>query len=171
MMAREQTVDHAQDHPNENAAPVPTTDSSGERPGSAAPPAKAVRIAPNLLHRLTMPDQARDERRDLDAVVHRVLLVGLGCSTVLMFTGVVLGLLRGRSMPVAMIRPELIMSYMAGMRPSGFLTLGLLVLIATPILRVIGSIAAFLYERDWRFAGITALVLMVMAGSMLLGRG
>jgi uncharacterized membrane protein len=57
------------------------------------------------------------------------------------------------------------------LRPSGFLALGLLVLIATPILRVIGSIGAFVYERDWRFAGITTLVLGVLILSLVLGRG
>jgi uncharacterized membrane protein len=49
--------------------------------------------------------------------------------------------------------------------------LGLLVLIATPILRVIGSTLAFLYERDWRYALITFVVLLVVTLSLLLGRG
>ena len=55
------------------------------------------------------------------------------------------------------------------LRPSGFLALGLLVLIATPILRVVGSILAFIYERDWRFAGITFLVLIIVMVSLVLG--
>jgi uncharacterized membrane protein len=51
------------------------------------------------------------------------------------------------------------------------LALGLLVLIATPILRVVGSILAFLYERDWRYAGVTTVVLIVVLISLLLGKG
>ena len=57
------------------------------------------------------------------------------------------------------------------LRPSGFLALGLLMLIATPILRVIGSILVFLYERDWRYAGITCLVLAIVIVSLVLGKG
>jgi uncharacterized membrane protein len=55
-------------------------------------------------------------------------------------------------------------------RPSGFLALGLLVLIATPIVRVVGSIIIFAYERDWRFALITLVVLAIVMLSLLLGR-
>jgi len=47
----------------------------------------------------------------------------------------------------------------------------LLVLIATPILRVAGSIFAFLHERDFLYAGITAFVLLIVLASLLLGKG
>lgn len=60
---------------------------------------------------------------------------------------------------------------MAELRPSGFLAAGLLVLIATPILRVAGSIFAFLHERDFLYAGITAFVLLIVLASLLLGKG
>jgi uncharacterized membrane protein len=56
------------------------------------------------------------------------------------------------------------------LRPSGVLALGLLVLIATPILRVIGSVIAFLYEGDWRYAGITFLVLCIVILSVIFGK-
>ena len=43
--------------------------------------------------------------------------------------------------------------------PAAFLSLGLLVLIATPFVRVAGSIIAFARERDRRYVLITAVVL------------
>jgi len=49
-------------------------------------------------------------------------------------------------------------------------TLGLLVLIATPVMRVAVSIFAFLYERDRRFVVITSLVLAMLLLSFLLGK-
>lgn len=48
-------------------------------------------------------------------------------------------------------------------------TLGLLVLIATPVLRVAVSIFAFIYERDPAFVLITSLVLALLLLSFLLG--
>ena len=53
---------------------------------------------------------------------------------------------------------------------AAFLTLGLLVLIVTPFLRVAGSLVAFALERDRRYVLISAAVLTLMCLSVLLGR-
>lgn len=55
-------------------------------------------------------------------------------------------------------------------RGQAIIVLGLLVLILTPIMRVAISIAAFLEERDWFFAAITAAVLAILLFSFWLGR-
>ncbi|HET6248383.1 MAG TPA: DUF1634 domain-containing protein [Tepidisphaeraceae bacterium] len=47
---------------------------------------------------------------------------------------------------------------------------GLLLLIATPVLRVAVSIFAFVYERDWKFVVITIVVLAVLFCSFILGK-
>lgn len=155
----------AASHPS-NAADVSATAQRG------------VHIAPNLRDLviaapLTTPleSQAAQGRRDLNAVVHGVLIIGLIISTALMLAGVGLALFAQRELPTAV--PEIgdVINRVRALRPSGFLAVGLLVLIATPILRVIGSIGAFVYERDWRFVGITTLVLGVLIVSMVLGRG
>lgn len=52
----------------------------------------------------------------------------------------------------------------------GLIQFGLLVLIATPIARVIFSVFAFCYERDWKYAGFTLIVLALLLYS-LLGHG
>jgi uncharacterized membrane protein len=48
--------------------------------------------------------------------------------------------------------------------------LGLLSLIATPVTRIAVSIVAFASERDWRYVGITSLVLLILLISFLLGK-
>lgn len=111
------------------------------------------------------------ERRDLNEIVHGVLIIGLATSTALMLLGLGLALFYQRDLPTAVPNIGDVLGRVAALRPSGFLALGLLVLIATPILRVVGSIGAFVYERDWRFAAITSLVLAVLAVSLLFGRG
>jgi len=48
---------------------------------------------------------------------------------------------------------------------------GLLLLIATPVLRVAVSVLAFVYQRDRIFVGITTVVLTLLLVSFVLGRG
>ena len=56
------------------------------------------------------------------------------------------------------------------LRPVGIAQLGLLVLLATPVVRVGASVAAFALERDRLYAGITLVVLAVLLGSLFLLR-
>lgn len=136
-----------------------------------------VTVAPNLTDLVagrietTEEEEAVRKRRSLNEVVHGILLFGLGSSTILMVVGLVLDFVRHRGLPNAVPTFGEVFRHIAELRPSGFLTLGLLVLVATPILRVIGSLIAFLYEHDWRYAAITLVVLLVVSLSLLLGQG
>ena len=159
--------------PAPHSSPQPKPSGAGRAPA----PAGGVHVAPNLHELVTAaplatPEdmQTAKERRDLNEVVHGVLIIGLVVSTALMLAGVGLALLDQRDLPTVVPDIGDVVGRVLALRPSGFLALGLLVLIATPILRVIGSIGAFLYERDWRFAGVTTLVLAVLIVSLLLGR-
>jgi uncharacterized membrane protein len=161
---------------------VPSSAAAPHAPGVARPiePTKgaAVHIAPNIRELVTAAPiatpqdvQAAQERRDLNVVVHGVLIIGLAICTALMLIGVGLDLVYQRDLPTSVPDIGEVVSRVLALRPSGLLALGLLVLIATPILRVIGSIGAFLYARDWRFASLTALVLVILLVSLVLGRG
>jgi uncharacterized membrane protein len=44
---------------------------------------------------------------------------------------------------------------------------GLIVLIATPVARVVASVADFTLSRDWVFVTLTSLVLVILFGSLL----
>jgi uncharacterized membrane protein len=55
------------------------------------------------------------------------------------------------------------------LRGQAIVTLGLLLLIATPVMRVAVSIFAFIYQDDWTFTCITALVLLLLLLSFFLG--
>ncbi|GAC1617557.1 MAG: hypothetical protein NVS4B11_06830 [Ktedonobacteraceae bacterium] len=52
------------------------------------------------------------------------------------------------------------------LRPQAVITLGLLLLIATPVIRVAVSIVAFAVEGDRRFVAITTLVLLILLFSL-----
>jgi uncharacterized membrane protein len=51
----------------------------------------------------------------------------------------------------------------------GIVTLGLLVLIATPVLRVAASVVLFVIQKDWTYTLITAVVLTLLLLSLALG--
>jgi uncharacterized membrane protein len=52
------------------------------------------------------------------------------------------------------------------LRGRGLIQFGLLVLIATPVLRVALSLFSFLLQRDRLYTGISAFVLMLLLGSL-----
>src|ERR1700733_3896866 len=53
----------------------------------------------------------------------------------------------------------------------GLIQLGLLVLIATPVARVLFSVVAFLYEKDWTYVAVTIIVLALLCYSLFGGGG
>ena len=58
-----------------------------------------------------------------------------------------------------------IIDVLAGLRagePDSVISLGLLLLIATPIMRVAASVLLFLVQRDYRYVAITLFVLIVL---------
>lgn len=58
-----------------------------------------------------------------------------------------------------------------GLHPQAFIALGLLLLIATPVLRVAVSVVAFAIEHDRLYVVITLLVLAILIASFVLGKG
>jgi len=63
-----------------------------------------------------------------------------------------------------------VFSGVARLDPISVITLGLLLVILTPVTRVAVSIVAFAMEKDWRYVVITAVVLFVLVVSFALGK-
>jgi uncharacterized membrane protein len=55
------------------------------------------------------------------------------------------------------------------LRGQAIIALGLLILIATPVMRVAISIIAFAIQRDYTFVAITCVVLALLCISFLMG--
>lgn len=108
--------------------------------------------------------------RKINALVHWLLIIGLTAAAVCMVTGVVLGIITARGLPDAMVPLSDLVTELLLFNPAAFLSLGLLLLIATPILRVAGSIFGFAIERDWRYTLITLIVLLIVLLSIVLGQ-
>jgi uncharacterized membrane protein len=84
----------------------------------------------------------------LEVLIGRVMRAGILASSLFLASGLVVFLLQpGRGLAL--------------------LTAGVLVLIATPVVRVAVSIVEYVAERDWLFASLTAVVLAELAASVV----
>jgi uncharacterized membrane protein len=107
----------------------------------------------------------------MEAVVGRLLVVGTWLAMALVFAGVVLMLASGidplahRAIPA--FRPSEVPAQLVALRPEGFLSTGIVLVVALPIGRVIVSGLGFLAARDLRMAAISLAVLVVVLISVV----
>jgi uncharacterized membrane protein len=117
------------------------------------------------------PQVREDHRQEmrLNTAISRVLTVGLLAAVALLLVGVILTIARpGVAVPrVTSLRG--IPSELAALHPGGFFELGLLVLLATPFARVLALCVAFARRRWWLFAGISAVVAVLLIVGAVLG--
>jgi uncharacterized membrane protein len=107
----------------------------------------------------------------VERAVHRVLRLGVLVSFALLAAGLLLAGARGQRLSVRVVPLGELPAALVQLESAAYISLGLIVLIATPFVRVAGSLVVFLYERDRRYALVTATVLAVMLMSILVGRG
>jgi uncharacterized membrane protein len=106
----------------------------------------------------------------IERMVNRVLVVGVALAVALMAAGLILGVVDGQGLPSHVVSLAGLPSLLGELDPAAYLSLGLMVLIATPFVRVGGSIVAFAREHDRRYTLITSVVLVVMCLGVALGR-
>jgi len=93
-----------------------------------------------------------DEELDrLERVVGRVLRIGSLTSTSILAAGL-----------LALVVPSF-----APART--IIRVGLFVLLLTPVARVVASVVEYVRDRDWLFASLTFIVLVIVLASMLVG--
>lgn len=111
-----------------------------------------------------------DPQRRLELFLHNLLVGGVILSSALLILGLILAFAGGNGLPDSVPPLPQVIPLALSFDPAGLLALGFLVLIATPILRVAGSVIGFMVERDWRYALITFVVFLIVLGSILAGK-
>jgi uncharacterized membrane protein len=109
--------------------------------------------------------------RDLDQTVARLLTGGTYLSVGLLAAGVVLMAVGGVS-PLEggpAFDPVKLPSDLLALKPSGFLWLGLVVALATPLGRVAASLIGYLAGGERRMSIIAAAILLVVFVGVILG--
>jgi uncharacterized membrane protein len=127
---------------------------------------------PSLRPRGPVP---QDPERDIAIVSSFVLRAGVIVSALLTLGGLVAGLRSRISLhqvrhhALALSVPTIVRQAAHG---QGFALMeaGLLVLVITPVLRVAVSLVLFGRHRDWPFMALTAVVLALVVGSLILLR-
>lgn len=109
-------------------------------------------------------------RADVNKFVSTVLGAGVILSLVTLIYGSVLFLLH----PVHAERPGSVLHILQGVArldPIATINLGLLILLLTPVTRVIAAMIAFIIDKDTKYALISLAVLTVLIISAVLGKG
>ena len=113
-----------------------------------------------------------DSSPSLEHTIARLLTIGTYLSNALLVIGMGLRLATGGGPSIGpvfdltLLGPDLL-----GLRPEGFLWLGLLVVVATPAARVVASLVGYLRRGEPRMAIVAALILLVIAASVALAVG
>ncbi len=105
---------------------------------------------------------------DMDHLIGMALRYGVMISVALLIIGIALlarggaGEVLGANSPLntSVVRFPAVLSGIPSLNPLSFIALGLVVLIATPVLRVVLGIISFARERDALYVFITSIVLM-----------
>ena len=109
------------------------------------------------------------------ADVYRLLIGGMILSNVLFAAGILLALLHPRFIPLtaqwikAQYHWATLSHGLSSGDPISLMLLATVLLILTPVARVVVSIAAFAADRDHKYVVITSVVMFVMLLTVLLG--
>ncbi|HEX6502202.1 MAG TPA: DUF1634 domain-containing protein [Terriglobales bacterium] len=120
-------------------------------------------------------DGATQNEANVYADVYRLLIGGMILSNLLFAAGIVLALLHPRFVPLTAQWVKThsqwsnVLHGLAAGDPISLMLLATVLLILTPIARVIVSIAAFAADRDYKFVVITSIVMLVMLLTVTLG--
>jgi uncharacterized membrane protein YfcA/uncharacterized membrane protein len=119
--------------------------------------------------------QSKHESPTVTDFIGWILQGGVLLSTAAIVLGLSLLLLHpgGFSPQRAFAFPQTLGQVIAGLRlwqPQAVITLGLLLLISTPVIRVAVSIAVFIFEHDRKYVAITFIVFAILLFSLFLGQ-
>ena len=122
-----------------------------------------------------MPDQRRDQK--LQQLVGTILRGGVIVSALITLAGAGLYLAANggtrvdfqtfRGEPMFLRQVSAIAADAAALHPRGIMQLGIVLLLATPLLRVVLSAVSFAIQRDALYLVVTAMVFAVLLFSLL----
>ena len=117
-----------------------------------------------------------DDRR-MESIMGRLLQAGVTLASLVMLAGLAAYFVKHHaaiadfrvftSEPESLRNPALLRHQLLRGDPVALIQLGVLLLIATPVARVVFAVVAFLFERDRLYVAISLLVLSVLIYSFL----
>ena len=109
----------------------------------------------------------------LEVAIGRLLTLATRIGVGLVGVGVALMLVRDVSplAPVPALDPGSVVAALAALRPEGPLVLGLAVIVASPVVRVLGALVGYVASDERRMAATSVAILIVLLMSIALGLG
>ncbi|OOQ58201.1 DUF1634 domain-containing protein [Mucilaginibacter pedocola] len=117
--------------------------------------------------------------KEMQSIIGWILRAGVFISMAIVFVGGVLYILRHgqehadyhtfKGIPAFINSPEGIIHGILEFRGQAIIQAGIILLIATPVIRIVFSAFGFVLERDYLYVGITLIVLLIILSSMLGG--
>ena len=108
------------------------------------------------------------EVEDINRLIYHVLRAGVVVSVAILLFGFVLVAFTGHPIPDGSIPPRALARPLVTFTPEGYLSLGVLILIFTPVVRVFLSLVSFAKERDRQYVLMTAIVSANLLVSLVL---
>jgi len=102
-------------------------------------------------------------------ILRIVLLAGMVLSVSVMITGLIMYSISDGEWEEKVLSPDEIIAGILDGNPIAVIDLGILLLIATPLTRVISTMIIFLYSGEVRFVIIALLVLVVIGIAVISG--
>ena len=120
------------------------------------------------------------EERDFQQLIGNLLRYGVWISLSVAFTGGIVYLINHGNQPVDYSKFiendrsifQVVLSVIEGVKTGegeSLIFLGVILLFLTPVLRVILSLFSFILEKDYLYVGITVIVILIIAMSVMLG--
>jgi uncharacterized membrane protein len=126
-----------------------------------------------------MTSKIKFKDTDMQVVIGWVLRIGVITSIAIVFLGGILYLYRhGNSMPnytkftgvPDFVKVDGIINGILNFKGQSIIQAGVILLIATPILRIVFSAIGFVLEKDYLYVGISLLVLLIILISTISGQ-
>ncbi len=124
---------------------------------------------------------SRFKDTDMQALIGWILRIGVLVSMLIAVAGGIIYLLRHghehisyvqfKGVPEFIHTPQGIWNGILELRGRAIIQAGIVLLVFTPVLRVIVSGIGFVFEKDYLYTGISAIVLLVIIISALTGHG
>jgi len=112
-----------------------------------------------------------EKKEKIDIYVSNILLIGSYSAAVLSLIGLLMLLFFTRTTSVQLeskpLSLSLFFSYLKERNPLSFLNLGILVMMLTPLFRVMTAILSFFLEKDYKYVLIACGVLIILLVSII----
>ena len=117
--------------------------------------------------------------KDMQAIIGWILRIGVSASMILVFIGGIFFVFRHghsipdyknfKGVPYFIHNTGGILEGVRNLKGQAIIQLGIILLIATPIIRVAFSAVGFIIEKDYLYTAISLIVLLIIFASMVTG--